>query len=629
MAKMIFLTHTAEFQEKVKAETHKMHLDIDVRLVSTKEAVAVAQQLAGDEGGVIIARGCQASLIKRYTTLPLVEVILTGQEIAVMIDQAKKLVHSQGRPVVGIIGFQNMFPNMDCFEELMDVTLRTYFVAYTEELPAAVSQAVREGVDIIIGGDTVTACAQQFGVPYVPLVSTGDSIREALRFAKLVGYAGDIERQNIIETQALLDYSFNGIVKVNIQGNILVANHVAAAILGKAKEQLIGEKLWTVVPALPKETLLEVLKNGGEVFSTYLQLKVGIIIANIAPIKMQKEVIGGIFSFHEVEKLERLETETRRELYSLHRAEGVPLDNLQVSPAMDGLIAKAKFFAASRAPVLIEGENGEEEELIARVIHNSGPQKDAPFVVANLRDYCPEDQESILFHSKAKQGREDPVNCLFSLAHNGTLYFNRISDLNEHCQHLLLRYLKDGTIYSANNRVLPINVRILAAADHHLARQVKSGRFLKDLYYQLCAFSISIPPVASRKEDIVFWADYYVKSFGNLYKKYIILSDQAKNMLLSLDWDGGMQQLKSFCEYLVFTASHRTVSEAAVLKSYQEAYCADQEKDAEPEPARQEQGNEIVLQTLKKYHGNRAMTARELGISTTTLWRRLKSVRSV
>ena len=126
----------------------------DMRVVSTETAVAEAQQLIAAGASILIARGLQASLIKQQTDIPVVEIVLTAQEMALLIMRAKQII-KKAKPVIAVVGFRNMFCDMSYFNELFQIELRTYFVSDGEELEYLTRLAIKEQADLIIGGDKI------------------------------------------------------------------------------------------------------------------------------------------------------------------------------------------------------------------------------------------------------------------------------------------------------------------------------------------------------------------------------------------------------------------------------------------------------------------------------------------
>jgi len=177
--------------------------DIGVmRVITTGEAVSEARRSVAQGAAIIIARGLQASLIKQYTDIPVAEIMITAQEMALLVVRAKQILKKKN-PVIGVIGFENMFCNMSYFDMIYEIDLRTYFAGKGSELEAAAEQAVADGVDLMIGGDTAVEVAGRHGIPSLFLSITEDSMRNAFEMAERMAFAMGAEKRNAAQMETL------------------------------------------------------------------------------------------------------------------------------------------------------------------------------------------------------------------------------------------------------------------------------------------------------------------------------------------------------------------------------------------------------------------------------------------
>ena len=162
----------------------------EMKAVRSETAVIEARKSIADGASIIIARGLQASLIKQYTHIPVVEIVLTAQEMALLVMRAKQVVKKL-RPVIAVVGFKNMFCDMSYFDELYDVQLRTYYTAQGQgrDLKELAAQAIAQGADLIIGGDTAVKAAEEAGVPSLFLSMTEESLKNAFSMAESMFFA--------------------------------------------------------------------------------------------------------------------------------------------------------------------------------------------------------------------------------------------------------------------------------------------------------------------------------------------------------------------------------------------------------------------------------------------------------
>ncbi len=153
---MLYLAHNI-LQEKKYAISHMMAIQTEHTVVEARNAIAAGAT-------ILIARGLQASLIKQYTDVPVVEIVATAQEMALLVVKAKQIVGKE-KPTIAVVGFKNMFCDMTYFETIYDISLKTYFAANGSELKEKALEAMAEGADLMIGGDIAVEAAKEAGVP--------------------------------------------------------------------------------------------------------------------------------------------------------------------------------------------------------------------------------------------------------------------------------------------------------------------------------------------------------------------------------------------------------------------------------------------------------------------------------
>lgn len=197
----------------------------EMRVIQSESTVAEARKSIAGGASIIIARGLQASLIKRYTDIPVIEIVLTAQEMALLVMRARQIVKKQ-LPVIAVVGFRNMFCDMSYFDELYDIRLKTYYASQgmEDELKELVRQAVADGADLVIGGDTAISAATEMGVPSLFVSMTEESLRNAFSMAESMEYAMKTEKKSEAQMEVLLDYTFNGVIRLDSKGIVMGVN---------------------------------------------------------------------------------------------------------------------------------------------------------------------------------------------------------------------------------------------------------------------------------------------------------------------------------------------------------------------------------------------------------------------
>ncbi|SER39738.1 sigma-54-dependent transcriptional regulator [Pedobacter rhizosphaerae] len=293
------------------------------------------------------------------------------------------------------------------------------------------------------------------------------------------------------------------------------------------------------------------------------------------------------------------------------------------SKALKDAISLAKKVSQTDTTVLLLGETGTGKEVFAQAIHYESPRALKPFVALNCSGFSPELLESELFGYKAGAftGANKDKKGLLEEANGGTLFLDEIGEMNLDLQAKLLRVLENQSFIKVGDTLTnQVNVRILAATNKDLKSDAEAGRFRADLYYRLSVFSIILPPLRERKNDIPALTQHYLAEFSKkINGSDLTISDQLLTILTAHGWKGNIRELKNVIERLVILSDGKTLDATALPPEFFDASSVPQ--------------NDYNLQQVEKYHiqkvllhtkGNKAETSRLLGIGLTTLYRKIE-----
>jgi len=303
------------------------------------------------------------------------------------------------------------------------------------------------------------------------------------------------------------------------------------------------------------------------------------------------------------------------------------------------------LYARSPATVLIQGETGTGKELVAQAIHRENPRMAAgnrPFVAVNCGAIAESLLESELFgyeEGAFTGSRRGGHAGLFEAAHRGTLFLDEIGEMPLTLQTRLLRVLEEREIVRVGGtRPIPVDVRIISATHCDLEQRIRAGRFRADLFYRLAVLRLMLPPLRERSDDLIPLAVWCLKNalaalgarpHPNLQAEI----NACAPLLQSYGWPGNVRELRNLMERVaLFLAAEplQAISPGFMLKAAPElmqgvtAESACAPLAAEKIPAT---STENISQTLARFDGNRAAAAKHLGISRTTLWRKLRQDR--
>lgn len=587
----------------------------------TYQAVSRAKELEEQGCELIIARGVQSRMIKYNTAVTVVEIQITTQELGmVMMDLRKEL--GVERPRLGLICFDNMIGDTSQFNELFGVDLRVMFVKSSEELSDTVDQAVAEGCHAVIGGNIVCERARALELPCRFLPAGAESLRNALATASRVCYAIDLEKQNITEMDTMLNNTFSGIMQVDRNGVINRANRTCYSILHLTPGELIGRAAVEAIPALSRQMMEDALIHGKEAYAFVLNIRQMAVVVNIAPIRFDEQIVGAILTFQESKRVIDMDSELRRELYQMGYVAKYSFDNIVCeSKEAKELVKVAKRIAKFPAPILLTGESGSGKGIVAQCIHKESMYQNSAFVAVDCSAWLPETLDGMLFGNYSI--RKDSPACIAELAQNGTLYLSRVENLLLETQYKLLNLIRGKFLHNGSNRPSASSVRVIASTDCNLIARVEKGEFRRDLYYALNVLSLEVLPLRRHREDIQGWVDYYLQEWQEKYQRYIQLTSGARQFIKEYDWPGNLDQINSICERVVLLTEKRNIDEVFLRKQLEQVtpkLMTGTEKVVLFEDPRAME----LAQLLSKHGGNREKVAQELGISKTTLWRRMK-----
>lgn len=627
-------------KEEMLYQAHNLLQDYDleveeVKITNPGMVLDEAKKVAEHGVSIIITRGMQASLLKQYTSIPIVEITMTAQEMALLVVKAKRIIGKE-IPRIGLVGFRNMFSDMSHFNELYEVDFRSYLVDNSDEIPGLVQRAVNEQCDLVIGGESVLKITEQLQVKSLYLSSTEESLHQALEMAKRMDYAMSVEKRSVAQLETLIDYSDNGIIQIDGNGIIVSSNAMMEGLIQKQEEEITGKLIYDIFPEIKKEAMLEILAEGKD-NSFQAERNNTQLFTMVAPIVVDGSVDGAIVTCHRMRRpqMERTEQETNADRKKYAPVMAQFSDIIQYSEVMQECVQMAKLFAYSEQPVVLRGEPGTERRIIAESIHNSSQRKTGPFLDIPCEGLDDTEQWNVIFGE----------NGAVQQAQGGTLLLQDADQLSFPNQYRLYQLIRFHVYYGAKMGTLrKRDVRVIATVSQPLHELVKSGKMRKDLFYLLSGLELEIPPLRERKEDLRYKITQAFQKSCDHYSHYHILTEGAKIVLQRYSWPGNLFQIESFMDRLVLTAKKRVFDEVAIVSLLKNLYPDETgetmgeisensiyaqllqtgKKEETYTALVHSEESDKIQETLRLFCGNREKTAEALGISKVTLWRRMK-----
>lgn len=642
------------------------------------EEVIVTEETVGKikiDADVIITRGLLAEILKSIQgDIPVVEIAVPATDTLRVV---LKCIQTFRAAKVGIIASHNMVMGATEIQDFLNIPVKTYVLTQDWNGPQLVDQAVRDGCDAIVGG--VNTCRYASGI-HVPnlFISTGrDSFWQAITAAKRAAAISRMEQEKTSRIQVLLNASKEGLLSIDSLKYIRMVNHSAHKIL-RVSEPLTGLRVMDApFPREFKKLLLEDTVCTNEIF------RYGDTMLNITkyPVMVQNTNMGIVVSFQNVSDIMDLGNDIRRKISSRgHVAKACFDDIAGNSQAIRTAVETAKKYSRTDSNILLIGQSGTGKELFAQSIHNHSLRKAGPFVAVN----CAAIPESLLeselfgytsgaFTGAQKNGKPG----YFELAHNGTLFLDEIGEIPLKFQAKLLRAIQEREIMRiGSDRIISVNVRIVAATNRNLEQLVERGEFREDLFYRLDVLRISLPSLRERSADIPL----LIRRWFLEHSPETQITDKACHLLSLPRWEGNIRQLFNICERLLVLKSGGEISEGDVCRLLPEMgaywkqksaspsnspavrdsvrdsvrdpssdsacdpapdsvrdsssdsardFSSDSAQDSTPAPARDSSADserEEILNALNACRYSRSKAAMALGISRTTLWRKMKEL---
>jgi PAS domain S-box-containing protein len=424
----------------------------------------------------------------------------------------------------------------------------------------------------------------------------------------------------------------DGLMVVDVDGDILFFNKAAEAITGYRKEEVLGKQC----TVLDTDTCAVITESGrqkkcdlfnlGSVCNKKCRIRSGDgrsvhLLKNAVVLRDgNDEIVGAVETMTDITSLYKKELEIE-ELKRELRQEYWFMGLLGAGTAMQKLYGQIRSAASSEAPVIIYGESGTGKNLVASAIHKLSRRKDGPFIAMNCASLNDNLLESELFgHSKGSfTGADSDRMGRFEAASDGSIFLDEIGDMPLLMQVKLLGVIEDKVVQRVgDHRPIPVNIRLISATNKNLESLVPT-KFREDLYYRVGSIFINVPPLRDRIEDIPVIAFHYMKKISIANNKDINrISPHAIEVIKNYSWPGNVRQLINALEHSAITCKGDTI-EVADLPDY--VFSDKENKRNEPRDI-----CDKIKSVLSMYKGNKTLTARHLGISRVTLWKRLKEL---
>ncbi|WP_243008924.1 sigma 54-interacting transcriptional regulator [Clostridium sp. AM58-1XD] len=524
---------------------------------------------------------------------------------------------------IGIIAAGNMIAGITGLADLSDAPINTYILSSTWNNQALVDQAVSENCDVILGGINTCRYAEMIHIPNMVIRTSKEAFWDAISTAKRTAAVSRREQEKTLRLHTLLDMSHDGIIFIDSSRRITSTNKKAQSILN-IDDSYLGKRIIDFPFPLDFKNILS---DNREYTNDLIQFDRVLLNISKTFVKTQDFISGSIVNIQMVNEIQSLEGDIRKRIYEKGHVARLTFDDMiGSSPVMCSTIKTAKKYGSTNSNILLIGESGTGKEIFAQSIHNASPRKSAPFVAVNCAAIPDNLLESELFGyapgsftGAQKNGKAG----LFELAHKGTIFLDEIGEIPLPLQAKLLRVLQEREIMRVGgDSVIHVDIRIIAATNQNLESLVKEKKFREDLFYRLDVLRINLPPLNRRREDIPLLVEDFMKR--NFPQTHIL--PEVMDHLCRRDWPGNVRQLFNICERLAVLCSGHSIDSSCLSLVFPESEAPEDTPFASELPPSSQHSDEypMLLEALSSCRYNKGKTAQMLGISRSTLWRKLK-----
>lgn len=579
------------------------------------------------DSDIVIARGLAYSVLKKgQRNFHLIEIPVSNMEILKAVKNTQSQYHAKH---VALFLGKNVNIELELLEDLFQMQVDRYTVDNDDEVLEAFSRLEkRGGYDAVVGGYTACRIAAERGYAAVPFCIGEEAVRNGINEALSAIEASHREKQRNELLNRIIEMTEEGILALDSAGKILMVNGTCKRMLHLRQKNVISAQAEELVP----DTVLSAREDG-----VIIKLEGRDVLVRRAPMMVDGEPDGTVLMLQYVENLQKAEIAVRQKLNQKGLVAKYDFrDIIGHSAPLQRVVEQAKRFAKTDSDILIIGESGTGKELLAQSIHNYSDRRKRPFVAFNCGAIAPNLIESELFGyvggAFTGASREGKVG-LFELAHKGTLFMDEIGELPLAMQASLLRVLQEKEIRRlGDDKIIPIDVRVIAATNVNIREKARTGEFREDLYYRLDVLHLQVPPLRSRTEDLEDLIPHLTRDY-DCDGQPVVFEQGAIQRLKKLDWPGNVRQLRNVCQRLSLLSRTGVVTEREVETLIEETrwelHQAGEMESASEQGAAGESltPEEQQLYELVRRKQTKAELAKKLGVSRSTLWRKTRDTK--
>ncbi|MRE41133.1 AAA domain-containing protein [Klebsiella quasipneumoniae] len=594
-------------------------LEIPVYEFRYSDVLNKANEMIQSGTRIIISRGGTAALLRNNIPIPVIEIAHDFHGVYRILQEAKNKSQK-----IAAIGFPQFCRALRHYQSMTNDEFKICQVYNHHDIENVIKNLSENDYHMVIGGLTVAEMAKKYNLNVIEGDADNNSIEQAINEA--YGLLKYINRENLklVMSHAALNQSREGIMCVDQLGEIIHINAIGMTLF----QCQVGDKLFK------KEVFKDIyasMINESNVKEQAIEINGTLVYISVRHFSNRHSSYAVITGLSQESTLWQQTNSKKSHLRGY--ATSYSFDNIIAqSPIMHQVIQKARLCAQHDLPVHILGDTGTGKELFAQSIHHVSARSHGPFVALNCAAIPESLLESELFgyaegaFTNARKGGKPGV---FEMARNGTVFIDEISEAPLSVQVKLLRVLQEKQFSRlGGDSLLSADFRLITASNKDLGQLVASGEFRQDLYYRINILELQLPPLRERPEDIMVLIHHLLQQ----QNKHLTFTSDAVNCLQNYDWPGNIRELQAVIYRLIVLLDGNTVTKEVLQQiSHLSPACrpstslvSDHTLVADESDLLKKQEIQLIASVIEKTDGDRTKASAILGISPTTLWRKLK-----
>lgn len=644
---------TIQLAQKTRKIIEQRNEDIDVFVPLAKEdalsdALRIAKNLVDQGAKVLISRKGTAIAINEAKLN--ISVVAINSILSDYIEPIEIAKYEKG--LIAFFSYDDMTDDVRSLCSMLNIKAKYYTFKTDKDCEVVVKQALRDGAILGIGGVMTQKYSEIFNLRHITIENSEVSISNSIDTAKqiLQIQKEELKKQNELKIQlerykAVLNFTHDAIIAVDEIGKVDVINPVAEQIAKVSPGYAVGKNINQIIH---NTKMFSILNNKEKQLNQLMDINGTLVSTNRIPIIVDDKIKGVVATFQDIKVIQENENKIRRSLHEKGLVAKYHFYNIKgESKEIKNSISIAKSYASSESTILIQGETGTGKELFAQSIHNESPRKDGPFVAINCASLSSNLLESELFgyvegaFTGASKGGKTG---LFELAHKGTIFLDEIGEIPIEIQAQLLRVLQEKEIRRVGSGVkTPVDVRVIAATNKDLIEEINAKTFREDLYYRISVLNLFIPPLRERGDDTMMLSEFFFEKYlGSSEAQYIDSFYEIMNKVQDHKWYGNIRELQNFIERICVLMKYH--GNSYNIEQLINDFLTKNERGNKENIDHNDNGKKTTIEegkhkanNLNQWEADKIMNALknndlsvqkaadELGISRTTLWRKMKS----